>query len=315
MYLLQPLLNVESGTVFYRRHIRLPKRMTAIRACVFKWTLDLGMRFFYTVMPMKKICIILSLLSWSCFAAAEIVNKSYSTEISYLGSNMPSEFKLGQEVNISFSFDDSLWGVNLLEYPAAVSSFDLTVSAAGFDFASSETQSLFYDYKTDKFSIDVLGNGFEFDGKELVGITLTFSNVDSVEVPLQPISVFKDYALESFYLSFYDESTNTMTTGSLSISNSGKEFVFDLNSSEAFNISDVYSFSNFIIDFDEFDEYSYVKFTYKDGNFVTENWEFEFDSSSSDGISWVTVPVPEPSVYAALFGALALGFALYRRRK
>lgn len=39
-----------------------------------------------------------------------------------------------------------------------------------------------------------------------------------------------------------------------------------------------------------------------------------FDNFASSGLEARTAPVPEPSTYAAILGALALGFALYRRR-
>lgn len=39
-----------------------------------------------------------------------------------------------------------------------------------------------------------------------------------------------------------------------------------------------------------------------------------FDNFASSGLEARTTPVPEPSTYAAILGALALGFALYRRR-
>lgn len=40
-----------------------------------------------------------------------------------------------------------------------------------------------------------------------------------------------------------------------------------------------------------------------------------FDNFASTGLEARTAPVPEPSTYAAILGALALGFALYRRRR
>ena len=45
----------------------------------------------------------------------------------------------------------------------------------------------------------------------------------------------------------------------------------------------------------------------------SEKWGFDFDPST--GSLNINVNVPEPATYAAIFGALALAFAAYRRRK
>lgn len=45
----------------------------------------------------------------------------------------------------------------------------------------------------------------------------------------------------------------------------------------------------------------------------SEKWGFDFDPST--GSLNINVNVPEPATYAAIFGALALVFAAYRRRK
>ena len=45
----------------------------------------------------------------------------------------------------------------------------------------------------------------------------------------------------------------------------------------------------------------------------SEKWGFDFDPST--GSLNINVNVPEPSTYAAIFGALALAFAAYRRRR
>ena len=61
-----------------------------------------------------------------------------------------------------------------------------------------------------------------------------------------------------------------------------------------------------------------ISATTKDGKTLTTE-EFEFVAGQyTEGINgyWLNaIAVPEPSTYAMIFGAIALGFAAYRRRK
>ncbi len=74
--------------------------------------------------------------------------------------------------------------------------------------------------------------------------------------------------------------------------------------------------SKYWFDFDAAKEYAEnVKVITRDASDI---YEFEITGSGSDGWSLVmtyTSTVPEPAAYAAIFGALALGFAVYRKKK
>lgn len=54
---------------------------------------------------------------------------------------------------------------------------------------------------------------------------------------------------------------------------------------------------------------------YDQGGQALEGWEYELRPGEGGDQLWITAAVPEPAAYAAIFGALALAFAAYRRRK
>ena len=67
-----------------------------------------------------------------------------------------------------------------------------------------------------------------------------------------------------------------------------------------------------------------VKYTAEEGYLVAENiyvLEDEYRSNAyliqdtANGGYWINAAVPEPCAYAALLGAMALGFAAWRRRR
>ena len=74
------------------------------------------------------------------------------------------------------------------------------------------------------------------------------------------------------------------------------------------DVSDIGAQLQAIIDSDENGKYEFVDV--KTGN----TYYAEFSSEDPTVFS-VTLSVPEPSTWAAIFGALALAFAIYRRRK
>lgn len=54
---------------------------------------------------------------------------------------------------------------------------------------------------------------------------------------------------------------------------------------------------------------------YDQGGQLFEDWKYELRHGEGGDQLWITAAVPEPAAYAAIFGALALGFVAYRRRK
>lgn len=54
---------------------------------------------------------------------------------------------------------------------------------------------------------------------------------------------------------------------------------------------------------------------YDQGGQALEGWEYELRPGEGGDQLWITAAVPEPATYAAISGALALAFAVYRRRK
>ena len=54
---------------------------------------------------------------------------------------------------------------------------------------------------------------------------------------------------------------------------------------------------------------------YDQGGQLFEDWKYELRHGEGGDQLWITAAVPEPAAYAAIFGALALAFAAYRRRK
>lgn len=54
---------------------------------------------------------------------------------------------------------------------------------------------------------------------------------------------------------------------------------------------------------------------YDQGGQLFEDWKYELRHGEGGDQLWITAAVPEPATYAAIFGALALAFAAYRRRK
>lgn len=54
---------------------------------------------------------------------------------------------------------------------------------------------------------------------------------------------------------------------------------------------------------------------YDQGGQLFEGWKYELRHGEGGDQLWITAAVPEPATYAAIFGALALAFAAYRRRK
>lgn len=54
---------------------------------------------------------------------------------------------------------------------------------------------------------------------------------------------------------------------------------------------------------------------YDQGGQLFEDWKYELRHGEGGDQLWITAAVPEPATYAAIFGALALAFAAYRRRR
>ncbi len=254
---------------------------------------------------MKKILPLLL----SFFVALTIeasVLKEYSTQISYLNGNMPSNFQIGQDVEISLSYDGGL----LLGEPIVVNSFNFMVKDAGFDFSSSEAKSPVYNFDSDTYSVNIDGNGFDFQGQKLVGITLEYSNPDPDDGTIV-ITSFESYSFSGFSMSFYDESTQVITTGSMAqLSDSSRDIVIDVSSSDIeIDYNYINSFTNFILNSKEFKDDSI--FLYKDGSFFSGDTIFSLENGSFNAH---IVSVPEPSAYALILGALGLALAICRRR-
>lgn len=261
---------------------------------------------------MKKLFIAQFLSLLALAASAEVVTKNYETQFDFLNSGMPAEFQVGQGVDISLSFDDS---VLTSDFSYELSDFRFVVEDAGFDFSSSANSKLSRDLFSGDYSLSVSGNGFEFGGKTLLSINMDFVNAspDSGD--------FADYDLGSFYMTFYDASSSTITTGSVlqSVDASlppmlyNSDFELKLEGDlESVDLDKLNYLCDFVFNSGSDLEGEQPVLIFMDGN------SFSFSDTtymlSDDGFIYIYVPIPEPATYAAIFGALALGLSLSLRR-
>lgn len=245
-----------------------------------------------------------------------------SSAISYLNDGMPEQFKAGQSVSISFNFDESakfttkskqdgLAFFTVFDYADAISDFSFSVSEAGFAFSSAKKSALSYDSQYDKFSFSIDGGMFDFGGKKLVGMSFDFVN-DGSATPdnINPVATFGDYKLGNFSLSFYDETSKTITSGSVA-NIGGANIKIDFSKSgmslSDLVVGDVNSFLDFVNNGGTLE----TDFEFADGSFSTANGEYV-----KMGGTWLFVAsVPEPQTYAAIFGAVALAVAVALRHR
>lgn len=261
---------------------------------------------------MKKLFIspILSLLALA--ASAEIITKTYEAEFASLNPGMPAAFQVGQGVDISLSFDDSAL---TSDFSYELSDFSFVVEDAGFDFSSSANSKLSRDIFSGNYSLSVSGNGFEFGGKTLLSINMDFVNASSDS------SDFIDYDLGSFYMTFYDPSSSTVTAGSVlyfadaSLPPMLYDSDFELKlegDTESLDLDKLNYLCDFVFNFDSDIEGGELVLTFIDDN------SFSFSDTtymlSDDGFIYIYVPIPEPATYAAILGALSLALALRLRR-
>lgn len=245
-----------------------------------------------------------------------------SSKFSYINEGMPEQFKVGQSVSISFNFDESAKSTTTskqvglafftdFDYADAIGNFSFSVSEAAFYFSSEKKSALSYDSQYDKFSFSVDGGMSEFGGKKLVGMSFDFVN-DGSATPdsANPIAAFGDYKLGDFSLSFYDEASKTITSGSVA-DIGGANIKIDFSKSET-NLSDlVVGDMNSFLDFVNNGGTLETDFEFTDGSFSSANGEYV-----KMGNTWLfAASVPEPQTYAAIFGAIALAAVCLRLRK
>ena len=245
-----------------------------------------------------------------------------SSKFSYINEGMPEQFKVGQSVSISFNFDESAKSTTTskqvgldfftdFDYADAIGNFSFSVSEADFYFSSEKKSALSYDSQYDKFSFSVDGGMFEFGGKKLVGMSFDFVNDGSATPDSEnPIAAFGDYKLGDFSLSFYDEASKTITSGSVADIGSAN-IKIDFSKSET-NLSDlVVGDMNSFLDFVNNGGTLETDFEFTDGSFSSANGEYV-----KMGNTWLfAASVPEPQTYAAIFGAIALAAVCLRLRK
>ncbi len=241
---------------------------------------------------------------------AETITKDFSTEFNYLNNGMPSAFEIGQKVDISLGIEDSYEGANI-----PVSAFNLTVEDAGFDFFSTEPATLNYNSASDTYSLYMDGNGFNFQGMELLNINIEFANLNKSEnIGQQSLD---NYSVESFSLYFYDETTNTASSGCTLINGWSGE-----TSEPSYLQIDSSSVAGLEISFWPSNSYvsDIIQIIKLPENLIGQDLNITTDGSVDfilDGdkiVIFNTTSVPEPSTYAAIFGLCALAFAVYRKR-
>lgn len=270
--------------------------------------------------PIKSVIHIISIVAFSLDLFGGSVDAS--SKFLYINEGMPEQFKVGQSVSISFNFDESakftttskqvgLDFFTVFDYADAIGNFSFSVPEADFDFSSAKKSALSYDSQYDKFSFSVDGEMFGSGGKKLVGMSFDFVN-DGSATPdsANPIAAFGDYKLGDFSLSFYDEASKTITSGSVA-DIGGANIKIDFSKSET-NLSDlVVGDMNSFLDFVNNGGTLETDFEFTDGSFSSANGEYV-----KMGDTWLFVaPVPEPQTYAAIFGAIALAAVCLRLRK
>lgn len=270
--------------------------------------------------PIKSVIHIISIVAFSLELFGGGVD--VSSKFSYINEGMPEQFKVGQSVSISFDFDESakftttskqvgLDFFTVFDYADAIGNFSFSVSEADFAFSSAKKSALSYDSQYDKFSFSVDGGMFGGGGKKLVGMSFDFVN-DGSATPdrANPIAAFGDYKLGDFSLSFYDEASKTITSGSVA-DIGGANIKIDFSKSET-NLSDlVVGDMNSFLDFVNNGGTLETDFEFTDESFSSANGEYV-----KMGDTWLFVaPVPEPQTYAAIFGAIALAAVCLRLRK
>ena len=253
---------------------------------------------------------ILSLLALA--ASAEVITKTYEAEFASLNPGMPAAFQVGQGVDISLSFDDSALTT---DFSYELSDFSFVVEEAGFDFSSSANSKLSRDLLSGDYSLSVAGNGSEFGGKTLLSINMDFVSASEGAVD------FADCDLSSFYMTFYDPSSSTITAGSaIQMAGAslppmlyGVDFELKLEGNlGSVDLDKLNYLCDFVFNFDSDIEGGELVLTFIDDN------SFSFSDTtymlSDDGFIYIYVPIPEPATYAAILGALALGLSLSLRR-
>ena len=262
---------------------------------------------------MNRILTVLLILSCSFISNAETITKDFSTEFNYLNDGMPSAFEVGQKVDISLGIEDTYEGIDI-----PVSTFSFTVEDAGFDFHSTAPVTLNYNSAADTYSLYMDGNGFNFQGMELLNINIEFANLNKPGNLGQPS--FDNYSVESFSLYFYDETTNTASSGCTLINGWSGETPDPNYAQIDSSLIQVGAFSwpssNFYVS-NVGDLAQIIKLPEsligQDLNITTDG-SVDFILDGDKIVIFKTTSVPEPSTYAAIFGLCALAFVAYRKR-
>ena len=181
------------------------------------------------------------------------------------------------------------------------SQIDTTVSTAGIDF-----------------TLNVDGTGTKVEGAFLGGTTETNFNIsDSATWASTGSSNMNNLYLDNANLEFDMTSlSDSITTGNLTLEGHSEALIGFTNdfleeimaaggSMEDIDASIVTSF---------LDGDGDITYSFKTSNDQGSTWDITNNGDGTFDISNINI-IPEPSTYALIFGLLALGFAIYRKRK
>lgn len=150
-------------------------------------------------------------------------------------------------------------------------------------------------------------NGVEVKGELVVDESLSLNITEESSAVVKSV----ENVTESFVESFVDVSVNEFTKAAA--------FDFDiiLDAGESVTLSFFVNESN--LNVENFKIYHQQDGEWKEAEDVSnvkyEDGYLSFDVSHFSAYGYVASAIPEPSTYAVILGALALGFAMYRRRK
>lgn len=209
-----------------------------------------------------------------------------------LSSIALSSFYVYADVTIGVDMGDFF---NALELPAPITSYAVLVADTGSNgFLGSYTSAADADFSIFSGTSLTIGSSISGAGDDqIIGVfrMQDFGGASGIQGSLSGINVVSGSLAANQQLAVYWFPTVTTT----SIAGTLSEYGFYRS--------------------DTVDASSDIAFVMPGDGANVNLYAFNFDGGSVPVGGFVAVAVPEPSTYAAIFGALALGFVAHRRRK
>lgn len=220
-----------------------------------------------------------------------LVNASDSSNKISIGTIYGLYGKFNEQTNkLNITFAGNGENLNIRETVSAIGNYSGEVSTTERVISFGSGENAFVGQFNGKISNVKIGDQNQFN-ELVIGKNSSVEFTENFELSVDTLSIFSDSEVSGGAKITVDDALNIYISDSISAS----DLVLDLGESIVLSA----------------ESQANISILHEDGS-LFDGAEFAYDPETN---SFAISNVPEPSTYAAIFGALALAFAAYRRRK